>query len=252
MTSNTTSRFRPTLETLEDRQLLSWASVPPAVVNLNAPSDTRFNISFGTAGGYSQANTITTNEVDYRKFVAQRTGVHTFEAQATAGSRIDTVAGLFDTAGRRLASNDDFGGSNNSKFTLSLVAGRTYQFGITNFNGSPNGGYRAIITPPSVAVSAFKSGSGFRSTGTATLSGSNLRLKLDATNTTTFGRHTHFIQVQILGLNGTVLFSNVFRKTVDTAGTLVPGTPTSTSKTWDISLASFNLAGASSLRVTVG
>jgi hypothetical protein len=242
---------RPTVEALEDRQLLSWGSLPPPVVNLHSANDYHYNIGFGTAGGYSQTNAIVNQvEVDYRTFTAQRSGLYTFDAQATPGSGIDTVAALYDTGGNRLASNDDYGGSLNSHFTRSLTAGQTYVFGITNYNGSPIGAYRATIAPPSLSANSAKGGNGWFASGDATLTRSNLHLDLSATDSSLFSPHTDRVYVQILGLNGQPLFQNVWSHSVSTVGTLVPGA-SSASGSWNIDLSAFDLSQASSLRVWV-
>jgi hypothetical protein len=47
------------------------------------PASDRFTItSFGSDGDFSSSSAITRNEVDYRTFVAQRSGTSTFEASA--------------------------------------------------------------------------------------------------------------------------------------------------------------------------
>jgi hypothetical protein len=240
----------PTLEVLEDRRLLSWGSVPPSLVNLHAATDYHYNINyFNTTGGYNQTDIIVrSNEVDYRTFTAQRTGQYTFDAKAIAGSRIDTVAALYDTNGHRLTYNDDYGGSLNSHFTYNLTSGRNYVFGITNYTGSPIGAYQAIITPPSISNLGSASGSGWIAVGDARLTGANLHLDLSASNSTLFSTRTDRVYVQVLDLSGRQLFQSIWSESVTTYGQFVPG-PSSVSRGWDINLSAFDLGHASSLRV---
>jgi hypothetical protein len=257
MTAKRTSRFSPTLEALEDRQLLSWSSVPPSWVNLNAPEDYHYNISFGTAGGYAHSTYLIDDEVDFRTFVAPRTGTYTFEARAVNGSSIDTVAALFDANGYRLAYNDDSGGTYNSKFTVNLTAGRAYNFGITNYINSSAGDYQAVITSPSISSSDWKSGTfatggGWNSSGTATLSRSTLSLQLSGTNSSPWtATHTHTVTVRIYDVNGQLLFQNIWTGSLTTAGSSNFSYPSSASRTWTFDLSAFDLGRASSLSVSV-
>src|SRR5438874_2368883 len=112
MSANLKNRFRPSLEGLEDRQLLSWGGASPSVANLSSNNDWHYNINLDPkTANYSQIDSIVNSvEVDYRTFTAPRSGTFTFEAQAY-GSNIDTVAGLFNGSGYRLAYNDDSGGT---------------------------------------------------------------------------------------------------------------------------------------------
>src|SRR5262249_18790855 len=128
---------RPAVEALESRELLSWSSAPPAQLNLYAQSAARYTInSFGSNGNFFTYNAVKHNEVDEYWFTAQRTGTYQFTTaiNTISGPKIDTVAALFDTNGKRLAYNDDaFFGTTNSHFTYFLHAGWTYVFGITNY-----------------------------------------------------------------------------------------------------------------------
>lgn len=142
--------FRPDAEALEGRVVLSWAGAPPATINLKTPLADRFNVSFPIVGGFYQNSAITRGELDLYTFKAPRTGTYTLLASRTFGS-INTVEGLFDSTGKRLAFNDDTSRiSTNSRISITLQAGQTYVLGITNYTRTPNGQYLVTITPPSV------------------------------------------------------------------------------------------------------
>lgn len=130
------------LERLESRDNPSWAGVPPTVI---APPTgaTAVTLSSQSAAGTAA---ITANEVDYYSFTATATGSYRFDA-ATPNSRLDTVLGVFDSAGSRLAFNDDISLTNrDSQLTVALTAGRRYYFGITNYTGTFGGSYSWLVT----------------------------------------------------------------------------------------------------------
>jgi subtilisin family serine protease len=134
-----------TLEALEERNLLSWSSVPPpllympiqaSAVTLNAQGDAQGNAS------------IATTENDYYTFVAPTSGSYTFRA-TTPSSNLDTVLGVFDAGGYRLAYNDDTSYFNrDSQLTMSLTAGSRYYLGVTSYTGTPGGSYTWTIDGP--------------------------------------------------------------------------------------------------------
>src|SRR5262245_55561114 len=93
-------RFRPTLDRLEDRLAPAWAGAPPTRV-FPTPQETvkvaLTNQGFGSLpGGNFQGHTT------YVRFVAPRSGIYGFSAQ-TPNSTVDTVIGVFNSAGFRLA-----------------------------------------------------------------------------------------------------------------------------------------------------
>ena len=246
------NQFRPAVEGLEDRMLLSWGSTPPAWVNLSAAGNDRSTISFQRNGNYAVVSQITRNEIDYRTFTPHRTGQYTFTAGSNSGSRIDTVAALYDVGGNRIAYNDDANGTRNSQFTTRLVAGRTYVFGVTNFSGSPNGTYEARIAAPSLYVEA-STGRGvyYCTEGSATLSGTNLQLYLYGYTRASFGRADHRIEVEIRDLQGRPIHQGVWSRGFRTAGRFVPGAPSTHFQTWNIDVSAFDLSRAASLWIRV-
>ncbi len=137
------------IETLEDRTVPSWGSVPPATLSgtisytpvaLNATGD-----AAGTAA-------ITANEVDWYK-VTVAAGSATLSA-TTPTSSLDTVLGVYTAAGSRVASNDDISYPSNtdSRVTVALSAG-TYYVGVTNYSGTAGGAYTWAVdsaSPPTV------------------------------------------------------------------------------------------------------
>jgi hypothetical protein len=186
-----------------------------------------------------------------RTFVAQRSGTYTFEAKAN-GSKIDTVAALFDTGGKRLAYNDAASNTRYSKFQLELLAGRTYVFDITNQTGSKTGKYRAVITAPVLYAEAETGLGRIMSSGNATLDNANLRLYLYGQTKTSFDFTDHYIEVQILDLNGQPIHTGLWRRVLSTAAFYRPGAPETDFDIWNIDVSYIDLSRASRLSVVVG
>ena len=143
------SRSAPRLgaERLETRIVPSWAGVPPAALTSTVAPAVAVNAS-GSASGNAA---ITANEADFYSFVAPRAGTYRLSA-ATPSSYLDTVLGVFDTQGKRLAYNDDIGPNNtDSQLALNLVAGQRYLIGVSNYAGTPGGSYTWAIAGPGTA-----------------------------------------------------------------------------------------------------
>ena len=142
------SRFRVRLrvEALEDRQVLSWAGVPPESIT---PPGSAVQITLDNQGDATGGAAIENGEDDYYALVAHSTGTYQFDARA-ANSTIDTVLGVFDASGQLLASNDDItpGTDRNSRVSVTLQAGARYYFGITNYTGEPDGAYTWSVDGP--------------------------------------------------------------------------------------------------------
>jgi hypothetical protein len=152
------------LEALEDRLALSWEGVPPATIT---PPASAVPATFNSEGLAAGVASIEANEEDYYSFVAPAAGYYRFVATAPESS-LDTVLGVFNAQGQRLAYNDDLATRNtDSLVRVKLQAGARYYFGITNYPDSPGGGYYwgverlasgsegvppATITPPASAV----------------------------------------------------------------------------------------------------
>ncbi len=143
-------KTRLLLETLEERTLLSWSSIPPSLISppasfvpigLNAQSDAQ-----GIAA-------ITANENDFYSFVAPASGSYSFNA-STPSSNLDPVLAVFDAYGRRIASSDDISLSDrDSELTVALTAGNRYYFGVTNYVGTSGGSYSWHVDGPSIGAS---------------------------------------------------------------------------------------------------
>jgi hypothetical protein len=142
-------RVQPRVEALEDRAVLSWAGVPPTAIT---PPLTAVQITLDSQGDATGGAVIENNEDDYYSFVAHGTGTYQLTARA-ANSTIDTVLGVFDAAGQRLAHNDDVtpGADRNSQVSLTLQAGSRYYVGITNYTGEAGGGYTWGVDGPARA-----------------------------------------------------------------------------------------------------
>lgn len=139
------SRTRLTVESLEARLTPSWGGVPPSTV----PVPTSFvavtpNASGDAAGGAA----ITADETDWYRF-ASSGGTFTVSA-STPASSLDTVIAVYNSAGRRVAYNDDISYPSNtdSRRTVTLAAG-TYYLGVTNYDGTPGGSYTWAVDGPS-------------------------------------------------------------------------------------------------------
>ncbi len=125
------------LEALEDRTLLSWGTIPPAVVRVSSPTTIILNNQHVRAGSAE----ITHNEIDYYQFQAPVSGTYRIQT-TTPNSQLDTVLGLFNQSGQRIAFNNDISPAlRNSRVTVNLIAGRVYVFGITNLIHTPGRRY---------------------------------------------------------------------------------------------------------------
>jgi hypothetical protein len=136
------------LEALEDRVVPSWAGVPPRAITPPAAVAVTLDPQHDAQGNAA----ITANEVDSYSFVAPVTGSYRLSA-LTPPSSLDTVLGLFDASGARVAYNDDISASNrDSQLTATLTAGARYYFGVTNYTGTPGGAYTWQVDGPSSAA----------------------------------------------------------------------------------------------------
>lgn len=136
--SASSGRARLVLEPLEERLVLSWSSVPPSVI----PVPTNAAVISLDSGGDAQGNAaISANEIDYYTFVPATSGSHRLSV-LTPTSNLDSVLGVFDSQGRRVAYNDDISSINlDSQLTVQLTAGSRYYLGITNYVGTLGGTY---------------------------------------------------------------------------------------------------------------
>ncbi|WP_439626598.1 pre-peptidase C-terminal domain-containing protein [Gemmata sp.] len=131
-------RFRPTAEALEDRMTPSWGATPPAQVALPTAYA---SVSLGAAGFAGGSAAIASSEIDWYR-VAVQSGNTTFQATAATGSPLDTVIGVYSSAGQRVAFNDDISPTNsNSTTSVTFRSAGVYYFGVTSFTGSPRGAY---------------------------------------------------------------------------------------------------------------
>src|SRR5262245_51742745 len=110
------SSRRLCMEPLEQRLVLTWAGVPPTTVIPTNP--VAVSLVQNDASGSA---TIATTEVDYYSFVAGTSGSYVISA-TTPSSNVDTVLGVFNSSGQRLAYNDDISYPSNtdSRVTINL------------------------------------------------------------------------------------------------------------------------------------
>ena len=130
-------RARLNLETLEVRLNPSWSSAPALVSIPSAPVALTLNNQQVVARNAA----VTAGEVDYYSFTPAWSASYTLQASKNA-SRIDTIMGLYDATGSRVAWNDDISDANtNSQVSANLVAGQKYFLAVTNYTGTANGNY---------------------------------------------------------------------------------------------------------------
>lgn len=117
----------------------SSTSVPERIV---IPTVLAVNVSGFDGSFKAEGNAeITANEIDYYRVQAPESGLYQISA-TTPSSTMDTVLGVFDAAGNRLASNDDISSSDrDSRASAVFSRGNVYYFAITNYNGSAGGTY---------------------------------------------------------------------------------------------------------------
>ncbi len=137
------AKFR--VEQLEDRITPSWGGIPPSAISIPASRLLTLN-SLGNANTTAEA--ITNNEVDWFRFtVAGATTI----ATTTPNSNLDTVIGLYNSNGQRIAYNDDTSTTNtDSRLSANLPSG-TYYIGVTNYDNSTSGAYTLFIAGPSTS-----------------------------------------------------------------------------------------------------
>lgn len=170
--------MRLSFQVLEDRSLMAWSGAPPTSVSISSYAPVTLN----SLGDASWTAAITANEVDYYRFVANTSGSFQISARTPASS-MDTVLGVFNSAGQRLAYNDDIIPSvdRDSLVTINLTANQAYYFGVTNYTGSTGASYQWSVNGPStpaVTDDAFEQNDSFSAaynlgtpTGVRTISG---------------------------------------------------------------------------------
>lgn len=146
---NTTRRWLTLRgERLEDRLALAWAGMPP---NFITPPTGAVPVTFNSQGDAQGTASIAATEIDYYTFLAPRAGNYRITTQ-TPNSNLDTVIGVFNAGGQRMAYDDDTPTSTDSDLTVALAAGGRYYVGITNYSGSPPGTYSWIIDGPATGT----------------------------------------------------------------------------------------------------
>ena len=160
-------RARLQLEPLEDRQLLSWGSVPPALITppVNSPPSTYVYPEPSAPRAMPTGPIATSTARSISIASPPRWGTYLFDA-ASPGHAVDTVIAVYDASGNRLGYNDDIApGNHDSETSVTLQAGQQYYFGVTNYiTNTTHGSYNWSIDGPAHAAIEFKAralGSGF-------------------------------------------------------------------------------------------
>jgi hypothetical protein len=124
----------------------AWPATPPTPIAPFPPTATEV-VTSGLVQGFGS---IDAQEIDWYTFVAKAGNHHI--SLSTPTSNLDTVLGVYDSAGNRLAYNDDGGFSGDpfdSVVDVSLSEGVRYYFGVTNWQGNTApGAYSFIISSP--------------------------------------------------------------------------------------------------------
>src|SRR4029450_3303890 len=137
------SRARLGIEALEDRVPPSWGGVPPGTIELPATS---VAVALNSQGDAFGSAGISADETDWYRFNAWA-GTYTFVA-TTPDSDLDPVIAIYNSAGQRVAFNDDIAWYNlNSRVPFTLPTGK-YFFGVTNYQGTGGGAYNWAILGP--------------------------------------------------------------------------------------------------------
>src|SRR5208337_4877252 len=145
-------RARFQLEPLEGRQLLSWGSLPPALITppVNSPPSTYvYPEALSALGDAQGSNRNVGGEVDFYRFTTPVAGTYHFDA-TSPGHAVDTVIAVYDASGNRLGYNDDIApGNHDSETSVALQAGHQYFLGVTNYiSNTTHGSYNWSIDGP--------------------------------------------------------------------------------------------------------
>ncbi len=234
------------MESLETRDMMSWSSIPNTLTVKSF-----VDVSF-VSNARSGADTVRNNEIDVMNFTAPRSGTYTIEAGKN-GSRIDTMAGVFNQSGQLLAGNDDAAGNTtDSRFTVYLQGGTRYALAVTNYTGTSNGGYKWSITGPPLSVFHENNiGNGIKSWGSAALHGNSLDVTLVSSNFSNWSTHNHRIDVYLLNSNNQPIHRGSWSLTARTGGSIIAGLPSSNTRTHTFDVSGFDLKSLRNIRIVV-
>lgn len=148
------------METFEPRLALAWGSIPPSVVS-PIPSTP---VVLSASNQATTSASITQGEADYFSFNAPVTGTYTLSTI----TGIDTVLGLYNASGSRIAYNDDLSSTSRaSRVAVTLNAGQRYYVGVSKYTGSANGSYTlSIAGPASTSSTAVRPDDSFENNDT--------------------------------------------------------------------------------------
>jgi hypothetical protein len=115
----------------------AWGGVPP--ITIPVPTNAQQITLDRVRADAVNFDSIAGGEIDMRSFVATTTGNYRLNTYGYDG--LDTVLAVYDSAGNRLAYNDDSGGTRNSDLTVFLRSGQRYYSGVASYNGNTSGSY---------------------------------------------------------------------------------------------------------------
>jgi hypothetical protein len=235
---------RPTAESLEGRQLMSWSpNAIPGHLSL-AGETTVLNFTSNALNGTGAIQSST--DVRYTSFVAPRSGSYTFEMTAqTPGMR--PIFGIYNSSGNFLAGS--YATNTNATWSVYLTQGERTFFEKTNETNSAIGSYTWSVQGPSYYTGNASDG---QTTGEAHLVGNTLTLHMiSATSPNAYTTYTHNIAVGFYDKNGHVLTTtNIVSPAVLTSGKYSPGHPTSISdRYWTYDVSNLNLTNLDHITV---
>lgn len=137
------------LEALESREVPTISNLLPTMAELEASTTDifRIDLSLGNQQRVVRQETNLAGEVDIYSFTPLWSGSYRFTGDALRGSKMDPVIAVYDSAGDRIAFNDDASSrTTNSLASATLTAGVTYQFAVSSYDTATVGKYSVSVT----------------------------------------------------------------------------------------------------------
>jgi hypothetical protein len=107
----------------------------------------RIDLSLGNQQRVVRQETNVAGEVDIYSFTPLWSGSYRFTGDAVRESKMDPVIAVYDSAGDRIAFNDDASSrTTNSLASATLTAGVTYQFAVSSYDTASVGKYSVSVT----------------------------------------------------------------------------------------------------------
>lgn len=112
-----------------------------------------YQLTLDTAERASASGSIErSGDVDMFRFVARGSGQTTIEQIASQNSGFDTYLYIYDSQGREITHNDDYGGTRNSHVTFNATAGETYYVKAAAYSSGTGTYQLAIAGQPAISL----------------------------------------------------------------------------------------------------